>query len=147
MRNCLLWHNSAVLKMAPLHYANEESVRLLEEAVEQCAALLGDVPAAAERCKCCVERLKDGGDLAESLRESGVLPPAACRMLTLGLRSGNGDEVMEDIARRLSDDADQALERRVAQVEPALVLATSLLVGTILLSVMLPLMNIMTAIG
>ena len=35
----------------------------------------------------------------------------------------------------------------VAKVEPALVLVTSVLVGVILLSVMLPLMNIMTAIG
>ena len=119
----------------------------LEEAVDQCAALLEDVPSAAKRCRTCADRLREGGDLADSLRESGVLPAAACRMLTLGLRSGNGDEVMEDIARRLSDDADQALERRVAQVEPTLVLATSLLVGAILLSVMLPLMNIMTAIG
>ena len=119
----------------------------LEEAVEQCAALLREVPAAAKRCERCAEHLAEGGELADSLRESGVLPAAACRMLALGLRSGNGDEVMEDIARRLSDEADQALERRVAQVEPALVLVTSLLVGTILLSVMLPLMNIMTAIG
>ena len=119
----------------------------LEEAVDQCAALLEDVPSAAKRCRTCAGRLREGGDLADSLRESGVLPAAACRMLTLGLRSGNGDEVMEDIARRLSDDADQALERRVAQVEPTLVLATSLLVGAILLAVMLPLMNIMTAIG
>ena len=35
----------------------------------------------------------------------------------------------------------------MAQVEPALVLVTSLLVGAILLAVMLPLMHIMTAIG
>ena len=40
-----------------------------------------------------------------------------------------------------------ALESQVARVEPALVLVTSLLVGAILLSVMLPLMHIMTAIG
>ena len=54
---------------------------------------------------------------------------------------------MEEIARRLSEEADLALERKVAKVEPALVLGTSLLVGAILLSVMLPLMDIMTAIG
>ena len=35
----------------------------------------------------------------------------------------------------------------VGRVEPALVLVCSLLVGLILLSVMLPLMNIMAAIG
>ena len=54
---------------------------------------------------------------------------------------------MEEVARRLSEESEYALETRVGQVEPALVLVTSLLVGAILLSVMLPLMNIMTAIG
>jgi type IV pilus assembly protein PilC len=119
----------------------------LEEAVALCATLLRDSPAAAQRCEACAERLQEGGDLADALLESGMLPPAACRLLTLGLRGGSGDTAMEEIARRLSDEADRALERRVAQVEPALVLVTSLLVGAILLSVMLPLMNIMTAIG
>ena len=119
----------------------------LEEAVEVCAALLHDVPAAAGRCRMCASRLAEGGELAETLCESEMLPPAACRLLTLGMRSGNGDTVMDDISRRLSNEANQALERKVAQVEPALVLVTSLLVGAILLSVMLPLMNIMAAIG
>ena len=119
----------------------------LEEAVDICAALLHDIPTAASRCRMCASRLAEGGELAEALRESEMLPPAACRLLTLGMRSGNGDTVMDDLSRRLSNEADQALERKVAQVEPALVLATSLLVGAILLSVMLPLMNIMAAIG
>lgn len=68
-------------------------------------------------------------------------------MLELGLRGGTGDQVMEEIAGRLSEEASQTLEQRVAQVEPAMVLAASLLVGIILLSVMLPLMHIMSAIG
>ena len=54
---------------------------------------------------------------------------------------------MEEVARRLDQESAEALERKVGQVEPALVLATSLLVGVILLSVMLPLLRIMTAIG
>jgi len=119
----------------------------LEEAVGVCATLLRDIPVAASRCRLCASRLAEGGELAETLRESEMLPPAACRLLTLGIRSGNGDAVMDDIARRLSNEAHQALEHKVAQVEPTLVLSTSLLVGAILLSVMLPLMNIMAAIG
>ncbi len=39
------------------------------------------------------------------------------------------------------------MEEFVGQIEPALVLCSSVLVGVILLSVMLPLMNIMNAIG
>lgn len=134
------------------HFAQALSMGLhsglpLEEAVELCAGLMTDVPAAAERCRLCAERLAAGGELAETLRESEMLPASACRLLTMGLRGGSGDSVMEEIARRMSDEAEEALERRAAQVEPALVLTSSLLVGAILLAVMLPLMNIMSAIG
>ena len=138
--------------LAEAHFAQALSMGLhsglpLEEAVALCAGLLADVPAAAARCRLCAERLAAGGELAETLGESGMLPASACRLLTLGMRSGSGDSVMDEIARRLSDEAEEALERRVAQVEPALVLTASLLVGAILLSVMLPLMHIMSAIG
>ena len=53
---------------------------------------------------------------------------------------------MEKIADDLSEESELALEDRVSRVEPALVLVCSILVGLILLSVMLPLMHIMSAI-
>ena len=94
-----------------------------------------------------MHRLETGEELSRALEGSGVLPAKHCRLLAMGLRGGSGDTAMEEISRRLSDEANEALERKVAQVEPTLVLVTSLLVGAILLSVMLPLMNIMSAIG
>lgn len=119
----------------------------LEEAITLAGSLQGDIPAAKARCKACLERLEQGGDLADTLRETGILPASACRLLALGQRSGTGDTVMEEVARRLTEESEFALEEAVGRVEPALVLCTSLLVGVILLSVMLPLMHIMTAIG
>jgi len=119
----------------------------LEETVDLAAELLKDTPAAVERCKACRAKLDEGADLAEAMRSADTLPAAQCRLLHLGLRSGEGDSVMEDIARRLSEEAELAMEKKVSKIEPAMVLVTSLLVGVILLSVMLPLMNIMAAIG
>ncbi len=119
----------------------------LEEALELSGKLQSDVPAAQTRCKDCVDRLAQGEDLAGAMQAAGVLPPAACRLLALGERSGNSDSVMEEVSRRLTDESELALEEMVSRVEPALVLVTSILVGAILLSVMLPLMNIMSAIG
>ena len=119
----------------------------LEDAADLAALLLKDIPPVQERCKKCSEMLQQGEDLAVALEAAELMPPSTCRMLTLGLRSGTGDSVMEDISRRMQEDAHNALESIVARVEPALVLVTSVLVGVILLSVMLPLMNIMTAIG
>ena len=119
----------------------------LEEALGLAGQLQKDIPAAQARCQDCMQRLERGEDLAAAMSASGVLPGASCRLVALGQRSGTGDTVMEEVARRLSEESEYALEARVGQVEPALVLVTSLLVGAILLSVMLPLMNIMTAIG
>lgn len=119
----------------------------VEEALGLAASLQTEVPAATARYRDCRARLADGAGLAEALRQSGVFAPAHCRLLALGLRSGDGDTVMAELARRLSEDAQQALEDCVGRVEPTLVIVTSVLVGLILLSVMLPLMHIMAAIG
>ena len=119
----------------------------LEDAVEQAGKLLADIPAAASRCQCCVRLLHSGAQLSDAMGQSGFLGSAESRMLALGLRQGNGDKVMADLADRLMEQADEALENAVAKIEPAMVLLASVLVGAILLTVMLPLMNIMAAIG
>ena len=120
---------------------------VLEDAVDMAAELLQDCPTAATRCSRCRNQLLEGTELAEALGSNGLLSPSACRLLTLGMRSGSGDSIMEEIARRMQEEAQQALDAAVGKVEPALVLVTSGLVGVILLSVMLPLMKIMSAIG
>lgn len=102
---------------------------------------------AMERCLDCIAHLERGEDINEALSASGLLPQRACRLLELGRRSGAQDATMEHIAQSLTEDGEAALDELVGRVEPALVLVCSVLVGVILLAVMLPLMNIMSAIG
>jgi len=116
-----------------------------EEAVALSAKLMDT--GAKERCESCRSSLEQGAALGEAMRSSGFLPASQCRLLELGQRSGAGDAAMEKISRDLTEEGDAALDALVGQVEPALVLLCSLLVGLILLSVMLPLMDIMAAIG
>lgn len=117
----------------------------LEEAVSLSAGLMES--GAKARCLDCQTRLERGEGLSGALKESGLLPAGQCRLLELGQRSGAGDASMEKIAQDLTEDGEAALDALVSRVEPALVLVCSLLVGLILLSVMLPLMHIMAAIG
>ena len=119
----------------------------LDESVTLAAGLMEDTPPARTRCLDCRSRLDGGAAQGEAMRESGLLPARACRLLELGQRSGSGDVVMGKIARDLSEESEAALDEMVGRVEPALVLVCSVLVGLILLSVMLPLMHIMAAIG
>jgi len=119
----------------------------LERSMELAASLMEDVPPARARCEDCRARLEGGAALSAAMGESGLLPAGACRLLEIGQRGGTADAAMEKIARDLSEDGEAALEELVNRVEPALVLVCSILVGLILLSVMLPLMHIMSAIG
>lgn len=119
----------------------------IEDALELATQVLTDIPSAGERCSVCREQLGQGVSLHEALTRADLFPASARRLLALAMQSGSGDTAMQDIARRLSEDADLALGKTVSRVEPALVLIGSLLVGAILLSVMLPLIDIMEMIA
>lgn len=81
------------------------------------------------------------------MRGADLLSPAQARLFAAGVYSGNGDAVLAEIADRVQEEASDALENVVSKVEPSIVLVVSLLVGLILLSVMMPLMSIMSTIG
>lgn len=139
-------------KLGQAHFAEALAMGLagglpLEEAVRLAAQLLEEQPDLAARGERSAARIAEGAGLGETLGEEGLLPASACRMLTLGMRSGSGDRVAGEIARSLAEDANREIEKRAAQIEPAMVLLASLLVGAVLLAVMLPLLNIMSAIG
>lgn len=119
----------------------------LEEAMELARQLLSEVPEAMERCGICARTLEAGEDLAKALQAGQLLPPHQSRMLTVGLRGGKADQVLDEISQHLMEDAEGSLAAAVSRIEPAMVLAASVLVGLILLSVMLPLVNIMSTIG
>lgn len=119
----------------------------IEEGMELASRLLGDTPGALARCRACQKEIEEGSPLPETLEKYSFISKSSCRMLNLGIRSGNVDGVMADIAQRMSNEAEEALEAVTSRIEPALVLVTSFLVGAILAAVMLPLINIMKALG
>ena len=118
----------------------------VDESLEMAANLTGN-PAVSERIRLCRERMAQGENFEDAISASRVLPALYCRMLTIGIRTGAADTVMTEIARRTEEQANDRIESAVSKVEPTLVIIMSVIVGLILLSVMLPLVNVMSAIG
>ena len=56
------------------------------------------------------------------------------------------DEALEKVADLCQAELDTRIDTRIARLEPALVIIMSVIVGGILLSVMVPLMSIMSAL-
>lgn len=117
-----------------------------EEGIAFAAKLMGDNHKAARRCEKCLALLENGTALDEALKQTGLLPPSACSMLKLGMRTGTADQSMIRIAERLTEESERRIADMVALIEPALVIITSVMTGFILLTVMLPLINIMKVI-
>jgi len=117
------------------------------EAIDIAASVSGGSKAVDDKHKRCMELLDLGCPLHEALSGAEILSPQDGKMLSIGSRSGKADQAMAEIARRSDIDVRDSIDRIVGRIEPTLVIISSVIVGVILLSVMLPLMGIMTSIG
>jgi len=117
------------------------------ESINIASAVSGGSRAVDDMHKKCSASLEEGKSLSEALCGAGILSLQDGKMLSVGSVSGKADLAMAEIARRSDIDVRDSIDRIVGRVEPTLVILSSVIVGVILLSVMLPLMGIMTSIG
>lgn len=117
------------------------------DAINLASQVSGGSKAVDAKHKECARLLEEGKTLSDALREAGILSLHDAKMLSVGSVSGKADLAMAEIARRSDINVQNDIDSIVGKVEPTLVIISSVIVGVILLSVMLPLMGIMTAIG
>ena len=99
-----------------------------------------------KKVKKCRSYIDEGISFAESIAKSEIFTGIYSRMLLVGFKTGSTDEVMKNISKRYEDEIDTKLASVIAIIEPSLVAFLSVVVGMVLLSVMLPLMGIMSTI-
>jgi type IV pilus assembly protein PilC len=69
------------------------------------------------------------------------------QMLSMGQNTGELDSVMKKLTDIYENEAESSISAAVSLIEPVLVGILSGAIGVILISVMIPLMNIMSSIG
>lgn len=93
------------------------------------------------------ELMAGGMGFSDAIVETEMFSGLYGKMITVGFKTGTLDSVMQRIAERYEEEADRRMGAIVSALEPTLVAILSLIVGLILISVMLPLMGVMSAIG
>ncbi|MBE5860222.1 MAG: type II secretion system F family protein [Butyrivibrio sp.] len=116
-----------------------EGLRLVQNLVES--------PELSEKIASCRNLIADGDNFPDALHKTGILNTFYSRMVLIGFQSGSMDTIMKQIARRQAEETQRKMYSFIAILEPTLVIVLSLIVGVILLSVILPLMGIMSSIG
>ena len=114
--------------------------------LDMVAALVGNEKM-KQKILSCKETISAGANFAEALTGAGIFNHLYSQMVSVGFRSGNVDVVLKKIADRYEENTNRKLQSIIAVLEPTLVILLSVIVGLILLSVILPLMGIMTSIG
>ena len=118
----------------------------MDEALDRTGQLLSDSPLAPAFADCC-RRTEEGTSFPRAVEESGMLGGLLAGLLSAGFRTGAPEEAMAEIARRCQNEADERLSRLLSRFEYGLVIALCAAVGLVLLSVMLPLLGVLSSIG
>lgn len=118
----------------------------LSEALGLAADIVTD-PLVREKIGQCREKVESGLPFAQALIRLDLFSGLYARMIQTGEKTGRLDEVMARLAASYEDDTEEALSSFVSLIEPTLVILLSVIIGGILLSVMLPLIHILSLIG
>ena len=94
-----------------------------------------------------VDRVRHGAKLSEALAELDALPPMAVRMLRLGDETGQLPVLAGRVAEFYEAKLQRALDRLVGIAGPAAIIAISLVVGGLIVSVMTALVSVSQLIG
>ena len=112
------------LQMAPAALADQESI-------DKVAQIRKD--------------MQDGDTFSDALSKSGLFADFHNRMLKVGAASGHEPQVMGKIAEIYEEQVEDGLDHLISIVEPTLVALLCVVIGAILLSVMLPMAGVLSA--
>ncbi len=100
-----------------------------------------------QRVTLCRQKMEEGQSFPDAIGETGIFDALHCRMISVGFRAGQTDRVMAKLANVYDEEVNTQIGHLVSIIEPSLVAFMSIIIGAILLSVMLPLLSIMSSIG
>lgn len=84
------------------------------------------------------DSLERGGSLTEPMRNHWAFPPLIPHMISIGEQTGSLDHMLLKVAEFYEKEVEAETDRLKALIEPLMIVLLAALVGTIVLSIMLP---------
>lgn len=100
-----------------------------------------------ERVEEAGRRVSEGTSLASALRDVGHFPPLMLHMIASGEASGELDEMLARVARQQENEIERLVTAAVRLFEPLMLLVMGGLVLTIVMSILLPIIEMNNLVG
>jgi len=94
-----------------------------------------------------VDAIRGGGSLSAAMRRTGVFPPLLTYLAASGEAAGRLDEMLERAADYLEREFDRFTATALSLLEPAIIVLMGGIVATIVLSILLPILQLNTLAG
>ncbi|MEI8039756.1 MAG: type II secretion system F family protein [Verrucomicrobiota bacterium] len=93
------------------------------------------------------ESVKEGETITAPLEASGVFPPMVISMVDVGEQTGALPEMLLKIADNYDEEVDNAVSAMTSLLEPIMIVFLAVVVGSIVIAMFLPLIDLMNNIG
>ncbi len=111
------------------------------------AGRIVEYPPLEEKITRCRQYLYDGESFSGAIAKTEIFSPFYTSMLSVFSEAGSIDRALSFIGAHYKEDTDRRIGRILSAIEPTMVIVIALIVGIILLSVIMPLIGIMSGIG
>jgi general secretion pathway protein F len=85
--------------------------------------------------------IREGESIAEPLKRSRAFPPMVTHMIAVGERSGQLEEMLENVSRAYEADVDTRVMALTSLLEPVMIVALGGIVGFIAMAILMPLIQ------
>ena len=93
------------------------------------------------------QEIQTGGMISLALQRYQVFPIMAIQMISIGEETGELDQMLMKVADFYEDEVEQAVKALTSVLEPIMIIVLGGMVGSILISMYLPMFKVMDAIG
>jgi type IV pilus assembly protein PilC len=93
------------------------------------------------------DSVKEGETITAPLEASGVFPPMVISMVDVGEQTGALPEMLLKIADNYDDEVDNSVAAMTSLLEPIMIICLAVIVGSIVIAMFLPLIDLMNSLG
>jgi type IV pilus assembly protein PilC len=92
------------------------------------------------------ERVHEGASIGDPLADDPVFPPMVGQMVKIGEETGELEKMLGKVADFYEDEVDASIQSLTSIIEPILMIGVGVMVGTIVISMYLPMFKMLTLI-
>ena len=117
----------------------------IQDALKVSGEAIGNI-VMQEQINIVMDKIKQGKQLSESIRERSYILPLIPQMASIGEQSGQVDEMLGKAATVYENELDEQIRTISTLIEPVLMVVMALLIGFIVLAVLMPIYSIVSEV-